>query len=287
MVPQPGTIVAGGRLIRLFAVAASLCFVVASCSHDSPPKVSAISKATSATFDAGSAHFEMKIDTTLDRSTSEITATGAIDFEERKGKLDMRFPTQSGSVRMRMVFSNPVFYLQSPIFAQALPDKKPWVRMDLSAVDESKDPQFAQLAQLSRNDPSDFIVALRGAVAEHEVGVERINGVKATHYKATIDYSKAERNAPADLQETMRAVAMTLQQTTGKDTVPVDVWVDRQGKVVRQALTVVSTVGATEQKTSLRIDLSNYGVPVTVKLPPKKESVDLLELMRGKGGAKP
>lgn len=273
-------------LVAAVAIAAGACGgssgssgASGAASGSSDPLVSAMQN----TLAAGSANMAIDENTSVNGQTVDIKGTGAVDFDKLEGKLNLRLPSQIGEsgASVQMVFQQPVYYLKSPVFAQILPPGKSWLKMDLGELTKSSNSAMSQFAQLAQSDPSQFVDVLKGAVQERKVGTDTINGQSTTHYKARIDYKKAAQAAAPQMKGALQAAAEGIKKATGSYSVPVDVWVDSQGRLVREIVSVAVATGSSTAKSKVTIDVTNYGVDVNVSPPPGSQTEDILNLMGG------
>lgn len=106
------------------------------------------------------------------------------------------------------------------------------------------------------------------------IGTEEIGGVETTHYRAHIPLSRIGPSgaSPAQIQQARLML--------GASSVSVDFWVDSSGLLrqltyemtLRRAPTQVPQLARVLPMTmSVSVDLSHYGVPVTVTAPPASE----------------
>lgn len=98
------------------------------------------------------------------------------------------------------------------------------------------------------------------------VGTENVDGVDATHYRGTMD---------------SRSVAAMLTSLGAQDSsavsIPIDAWVDGQGRLIREDMTF-DVNGST---TTVRMHFSDWGV--AVKVTPPTGAVDITDLQQNQG----
>jgi hypothetical protein len=210
-----------------------------------------------------------------------ITGQGSIDFTNNNGALTFSSPT-AGSFSTRII--NPEVYIQLPAADKAqLPAGKTWLSINLNTVTEAK--LGASLAQLSNSSQeSTQLLSYLQSVSTSgitTVGPATIKGVATTEYKATIDLTKE-----ADLKSpTAQAAIKSLEAQINATTLPVQVWLDGQGRVrqVSEQLQVSTTpqsnggttVPATSGSISTTVDYYDFGTSVTVQPPPSSEVDDI------------
>jgi len=198
------------------------------------------------------------------------TVQGSVDLPAETADLTADLPMGYGTVEVRAIGS--VAYVKLPSKFQSLVGGKAWVQADLPTVDGLAGQQLGLPALGAGLDMTGMLDWLRGVSSDvTEVGPDTINGVSTTHYRATVDLAKAAANAPAAAQSRVQQAAQALGQT-----LPVDVWVDGQGRL-RQLTTSIDT-GTGQAPSDLAasgtgpivatVDLWNFGVPVTVTAPP-------------------
>jgi hypothetical protein len=201
-----------------------------------------------------------------------VRGSGVLDFAHKDERLKLQTPA-GGTAQVRRVGSS--LYEKLPAQARGqIPGHKPWIKLDLNKL--TKKQYGATLAQLragSANDPAQILGYLRGVSPKvRKVGTTAIRGTKTTHYKASVDLDKAAARKGPDAQQATKK----LEQKIGTHTLPVQVWLDQQGRVrqVRMALPI-PTDGSGSSKVSVTTDLYDYGTPVNIKAPPASQTTDI------------
>lgn len=147
---------------------------------------------------------------------------------------------------------------------------KEWMRIDASAV---LGEQGAQALSGSAGSPTASLKGLKYADDVDDLGVETVDGKRATHYRATIDQAHmgAFKNALGDGNS-------LLGSTTGAvDSVAVDVWVGDDDLPVR----ILQVMGAVK----VTVDFEKFGAATEVKAPPAAQTGDLTEAVKKAGAA--
>ncbi|MGH2854315.1 MAG: hypothetical protein ACRDLF_09020 [Solirubrobacteraceae bacterium] len=219
-----------------------------------------------------------------------ITANGYFDERNRSGEMSMdlsNIPGASalpggGAGTVQMVFQYPVIYMDMPFLAGKLPEGKTWMKLDLTKAAQAAGIDLSQLSSLNQSDPTQFLEYLRassGGVVK--VGSEPADGVPTTHYQATLQLSSILGRLPASAQAAAKAA---LEQLGNAGAIPVDVWVDAQGRVRRMQLTIAANVpagtdggapgAATGVSSTITIDFTSYGPVPPVVPPPAGEVFD-------------
>ncbi len=134
-----------------------------------------------------------------------------------------------------MIFQFPVIYVNMPLLASKLPAGKTWMKLDLAKLASKAGIDASQLGSLNQADPTQFLSYLRassGAVTT--VGSEQIGGEPTTHYRATLQLDRVLDRLP----DSQRAAARSMLERLGTGSIPVDVWVDQQGRLRRMQLSI-------------------------------------------------
>jgi hypothetical protein len=244
-----------------------------------------IAASADTTTEAGSAKTSMQMHMETPQGEIDMDADGAFDFDSKLGRMTMHMtvPGAPGPMDIEMVFQNLVIYMKYPAIAE-LPGSKPWIRMDLEKMGKETGMDLGALTQGANNDPSQALDYLRGVSDVEVVGEEEVRGAPATHYKGEIDFDKVVSQAPADLQERIKASIDLLKDSIGGSTIPVEVWIDEEGRVVRMVQDISFTEGAQKGSTmSMTAEFFDFGTPVKITTPPASQVMDLQELMGGMG----
>jgi hypothetical protein len=217
------------------------------------------------------------------QATKQVSAsgTGSVDFANGNGELKFSLPTV-GTFTERII--GPLLFLQLPASDGAqLPSGKTWAEIDLNTITEAKLGQsYAQLTSSSQ-ESTQTLSYLQGvsSTGVSMVGAAKIRGVATTEYKATVDLTKvADEKSPTE-QAAIKSVEAELHTTT----LPLQVWLDAQGRVrqiaeqVQASTTPSSVTGSTTTATSdhvtTTVDYYDFGVPVNVTPPPSTQVDDI------------
>ena len=257
----------------------TLALVLGACGKNGEQVLAATGETTAK---AGSSRMAMTVSAATDPATTDastvpdqsfqLEAEGLIDYETGHGVMTMDMGAlgipgaPAGDAEMRMLGS--VVYMKLP--GNEL-GNRPWIKFDLEAMGESGAPVPG--LNPASNDPRGVLDALRGVSGEvEEVGTEKVRNVETTHYRATVDLDKAQDAVPEARREDFAAFAEQLDI----DSLPIDVWVDSEGRARRFAYEVETpeTGQAPASQVELVIDLYDFGVEVDVKAPPESEVTD-------------
>jgi hypothetical protein len=212
----------------------------------------------SATVTANGVFDETSADITVDASS----ALGAANLPAAGGNIELRYLQENG---------DPVIYANAPALSAFIPGGKNWVRVDVAQAAQKLGVDLSGLAATATQNPASVLTLLRANGSVETVGTKTVNGVSTTHYRATIDLTKAAANFGSTGQEALGR----LLAHGGPSTIPVDVWIGDDGYIHK--LTLDESVGGGH--VGLMLDISDYGTSVTVTAPPASDTLDATDLV--------
>lgn len=276
------------------ALLATMMLLLSACGGDEPEASPTESEATTsakdiivqaaaATQDAGSAKIAMTMKLIGGAQDLTITADGALDFATQRSVLKMQLPQSvpgTGGEGTEIRTDGNIVYMKLPNGAQlGLPT--PWLKMDVAEM--AKNGGMPGMNQPG-NDPAQNMQLLRGATGDaREVGPEEVRGTPATHYRATIDLAQVIKSSPKAQRKAVAAQFKTL----GLKTVPIDVWIDDNGVLLREDVLMdlrkADTAKTPGAPTGMKLSLEffDFGTKVDVKPPPKNQVTDFAEIQPG------
>ncbi|HEY7953442.1 MAG TPA: hypothetical protein VID70_10690 [Solirubrobacteraceae bacterium] len=220
-----------------------------------------------------------------------MSAAGYFDERKRTGEMTMDLsgiPGMSalagGNGSIKMIFLYPVIYMNMPFLTEKLPGGKPWMKLDISKAAAAAGISTSQFGSLEQNDPTKFLDYLRassGAVAN--LGSQNVDGVPTTHYSATLQMSRILDRLPGAQQAAAKAA---LEKLGSAGSIPVEVWVDAQGRVRRMQMSLTGLIGAAASPAAsgvggaITIDFKSYGPVPEVVAPPASEVFDMSAMLK-------
>jgi hypothetical protein len=214
-----------------------------------------------------------------------ITANGYIDERHRSGEMSMDLsgiPSASalpggGVGTVQMIFQYPVIYMNMPFLAGRLPEGKTWMKLDLTKAAQTAGIDVSQLSSLNQTDPTQFLTYLRASSGDvATVGSESLDGVPTTHYRATLQLSRILDRLPAGQRG---SVQTALEKLGDASAIPVEVWVDTQGRVRRMQLSIDPTgAPAAGGSGTITISFTSYGPVPAIVPPPSSQVFDASEM---------
>ena len=262
-------------IVVALAVTAAACGSGGSgsdASGDPVVSIKTLQAAASNTQAAESSRFTMEMKVDIAGEPTTINADGVMGGDGKTGQISLTIPMM-GAIEERFVDGAIYMNLGSIPGAGAELGGKQWVKLDLEQL-EQQSGMFGNLAdQAESNSPQQGLEYLQGLSGDvQNLGEETVGGQPATHYRASIDYTKVLDKLP-DATDEMRDALGKL------GTVPADVWIDGQDRVVKMHLTIDGGAFGGAGTAEMTMELSDFGVPVDVQAPPADQTVDFSELL--------
>jgi hypothetical protein len=198
----------------------------------------------------------LHLDLAVTAAGQQISGSG--DESISNGKLTAADITETipsvGALEMVIVDSK--VYAKLPASLQAdNTSGKPWVVADPNSTNAVAK-QLGQtttsiISQSSVDSYNDFVTAASSVKVD---GPDTVNGTTATHYSVVVDVTKLPTGNTS--KQSLVAAGLT--------TLPIEMWVDSQGRLVQ----LTEAVTLSGQQTSTKITISKYNDPVTITAPP-------------------
>ena len=199
------------------------------------------------------ATLERAYSTTTDAKTAKISMTAKTSGGHTGST------TMTGVVRFSPLAEKGTIHTAGRTIEAIVVDGTAYIRLGSSwrTID------LSQLSTGAMQDPTQALSYLRGVSSSvHETGSKTIRGVRASGYAATVDVQKA-----AAKQSGKAAAALTKLADQGVSSVPVEVWLDSAGRVVRLHSTLTVKAGGESTTVDATTDLYDYGTSVHISAP--------------------
>lgn len=198
-----------------------------------------------------------------------IAVDGSID--PRTGSGAMTLTEAAVTLPERLV--GGVVYIQLPAAAaQALGASTTWVSADESAALNA---EGLSSSIGGTSDPSSELGFLRAAGQVADDGSAVVRGVATTHYSAVVDLNRLAAATPAGGRAAMAQNARTLEHYTGSSSLPIEVYLDSQGRPRRLSYSVNVCTKAGTATVAISADFYDYGPQPAVSPPPADEVTDV------------
>jgi hypothetical protein len=164
------------------------------------------------------------------------------------------------------------------LLSSQLPGGQQWIKLDLSKLGKSAGLDLSKLLSGSQMQPGDLLSLLQTEGAKiHKVGPATVNGAATTHYRVVVD----TRSRLKDLTTSPLLAGVAAQVPR----IPEDVWIGKDGLVRRVRVSLNLPHGATAVRTTMAMDIYDYGAQVDIAAPPSSQVFDATELaQQGLGG---
>ena len=267
------------RRLSALVCAAVLVVGVAGCGDDGSDPLQLVQAAGAATADEGTARVEMSMRGPQGDSTelSAIEIEGLVDMDDARGAMSMQLPvdlTGGREVEIEMAFDGTTVFMNFEPMLEQLGVDTEWVSFDMAEL--TKAAGGIDIAQLQgNNDPTQALAMLKGVADDvEEVGEEEVRGTDTTHYRATVDLEAAlrESGGVTDPEQFERFLDLL-----GREQVPVDVWIDDEGRVRRQ--TYEQPIPGQSQSLTMTIELYDFGTDDEIELPDPDDVTDVTDLV--------
>ena len=277
---------------RILCAALLLTIFAGACGGDGALPGESVAQAAELAKEQGSANVSMTMDMTIPNGGSiSMSGEGAFEFDTAGNRGHLTFTatgTGDGAAAaeqigtMEAVYEDFVAYMKMPILANVLPEGKTWIKIDFQKVGEQMGIDFQQLAQLGQNNPMQQLDYLKGVQNIEEVGTEDVRGTETTHYKGVIDFDALQKDVPDEVGGSIDKI----QELSGIDQAPMEVWLDADGLPRRMKLDFTYDMPAgsgpmSDAKMSMTMEYFDYGTDVTVEVPPASEVFDPAEAQQG------
>lgn len=222
----------------------------------------ALAAAAKKATDAGSSRIDLSETIASGSKTESVQARGSFDFRSGEGVFDLSNPPGS-----RLVLRKPFLYLRG-----IAKQKDTWCRYDLSKLGSGFN--FGALTGFSP-DPAQALENLRHSKDTKKIGKEPLFGVESEHYHGTVNLEDAARRS----DEAMRSQLLKMIHEAHLTSIPVDVWISKDGLVQRIHTTFSQQAvpGSGSQGTirfDVTMDFSKFGVDVVASPPPEGKTAD-------------
>jgi hypothetical protein len=215
------------------------------------------------TTDATSEHMTLKGSVTVAGQSVLLNGEGDFDNPNRRGTLHLGFNAAGLEGSIDQVITGTTLYMRSPLFADALPKGKSWLKLDLAKAAKAQGIDFSTLGA---QDPTQTLDQLKALQSVREIGDETIDGTETTHYRGR-------------LQATAKLKSLLPNATYG----PYDIWIGKDDGYVRRVKLSFATT--TNQRIALTTSFSDFGKDVKVSVPAEAETVDATNTtIQGLGG---
>lgn len=216
-----------------------------------------------------------------------ISASGVEDVSTKSADFTMTMP-MVGKMEMRLVNGEMYAKLDGDGTSGILNTGGKWMKVDDQETADS-------LGTDTSFDADEMLKMLKAASSSGvtDRGSATVRGVQTTHYSAQLDISKLAAIEGDSMDD---SDVQSMMQDTGLSSLPIDLYIDAQGRVRRfnMSMTMKDTPSASPSSSaegesdlpmsgtfSMSMDFFNFGVPVNITAPAPSEITDGKGLLDG------
>jgi hypothetical protein len=208
--------------------------------------------------------------------------TGSIDFTNGAMdlNLDIHVSSVGESLPIHLIYLGGTIYEGLPQISQLFPGKS-WVSLDLSGL--SKAAGSGGALDLGGNPAAMLRLLSKQGNNVDSIGSSQIDGATVNGYKVSFDSAAMERQLQsADVPSWMRGAMSQVNLQDATETV----FIDTSGHL-RRTTTHVVVNGPSGKSSTVdeTLDLSEYGVPVSISAPPASQVVDFQQFLQNLGAS--
>jgi hypothetical protein len=273
-----------GGPFRAAVLAVSVVAMVASTAAPASARDRAASRlrhAAAATAAEGSARMSGTATVTVGDTTLKIAIDGVQQFPHDGAGADASMkitytdapPPLDGLTIESLVKDGTVYLALGPVLEAAGRELPPSLDGIKWAEVTTADGSGAQTGLTAgSSDPSGALDQLLGITngSVEKIGPDTVRGAPATHYRASVNVRRAIARAPQSEQDEVRDALAALPAEF-----PVDVWIDADGRLVRESLDLDFKVSGQSVSESVVQELYDFGTPVHVEAPPPEQTTKL------------
>jgi hypothetical protein len=268
----------------------ALALAVAACGGGGSSTTTRVEQAAAKTAAAKTAGFSVSATATAAGRTISQIGQGQVDFGRHAVDVKFARPAQAtaGGGDQRTIIVGTDSWTTTPASVlDKLPSAKPFLH---STTAERNANPLSQLTQ--PDDPTRVLGELTGvdAATIKRVGKEDIRGTPTTHITGQVDLTKV-----AASDDAAKPQAEALGKLMGTNVMPIELWVDSDGRARRvqvtlqhlriaPALSTTGTTATTAEGAGLQIDLTivndfyDFGSAVKIDPPPADQVTELSQI---------
>jgi hypothetical protein len=277
--------------VGLVAVAGLLAVGCGRSSSDSA-QVPTVSLTRAADISSAAAGYKVTMtlhETVPSLGAIEATAHGAFSPKAHAGALTMQMHLPPGAgiatLALQMVLRGSTIYVKLPAqLATKIPGGKPWVSVNLDQAGKAAGvPGLGSLFSSSSSitNPGQFLSYLRATSSGSvkNLGSATVNGLRTTHYRAKMDFSKLPSVVPAAQRQSVEQLVASLKRKGAPTQVPIDAWIDSSHLIRRVQTSFSEPINGQSVTISSTENFTQYGPQPTPAVPPRDQTTDLLSLL--------
>ncbi len=303
-----GSVTIGGmpRLATLLATVLAATGFAACGSDDAPAPggPDAVARAASATAKAGTAATRITVEARGFGLPEPVAVTGSGVTSLESSELDVTFDLDpvvqaltakapeaallGDGLKLRTLVKGTEVRMQLPrIPGLGLPGGATWIGVDAGKVAEALGGDARALTTAFRMDPAGQLEALKRSGAVKEIGTADLAGEEVRRYAGSLSLEESLAAVPEADRAAVRKALEDLTAGSGAAArdleVPFEAWVDADGMIRREQLSIDTPArdGTPAGKVVVRVDYSDFGRELDLRLPPAADTFDATQALTG------
>ena len=204
--------------------------------------------------------------------TVGATMTGEFTRRPQAGSLTGHIAVPGHPVTLTERLAGSSLYLRVPGAAQAT-GGKPWIKISTGGL--AAHSSLGGLPNAS-SDPSRFVDYLRAAGNKIIYdGPATVRGIATKRYHAEINLDRYAAQVPAANRALARHAVADLEAALGSHLMPVDVWLDHQGRVRQMHMSLAQCVAGHRLSMEMTMSFYDFGAQTIPAPPPPSQVHDL------------
>jgi hypothetical protein len=211
-----------------------------------------------------------------------FSASGSEDFERngQRAVFTAHLHAKGKSVTTTAHYAGGAIYLQIPgTQSSSITHGRKWVEYNLADIEAALGVSPSSIPGAgSAGDPTKELSYLRAAGGTvTRIGSQLVQGIPATHYRATIDWSRYPDRVPPAERAAARSTVSVLESVSGSSSQSVDVWIDAEHRVRREDLSSEECLpgSASKAQTHMTMEFFDFGPQAIPKLRSSREVADV------------
>jgi hypothetical protein len=213
-------------------------------------------------------------------TTSGASGTGVVNFTDDALRLDLSTTGSGQQTKEKAIFLKNALYVSIPDLGQLVPGKA-WLSIDLSGVENA-----GKNAGESLDNGENPVAMLRLLAAEGNtvtpLGSSTVDGQRVQGYAVSIDVTKLEAGL-TKLPSWMRL----LIAGTDVGGISYKIYIGSNDLLRRVTVAMDMSIASSPVSESETLDLTHYGVPVTVTAPPLAQVMSFQQFLSTTLGSSP
>jgi hypothetical protein len=234
------------------------------------PKISTVADLSNAVATTTSQKSSVKVTMNMGVMGFTVNGSGVARFAGQPAA-DMTI-TMAQLGQIEMILLNGTAYMKIPsALSQFLGTNgpvKPWIKIDPNGTDMVDKTVGPMLSQAQQNfDPATTLDRLKSAGTITSTKQEQLDGQPVTHYTITVDVQKLIASLPPGDAQAQELKGVT---DAGITTETTDLWVNSDNLPLKfVSVTPMPSLGTgSSSQTTVTVNFSDWGAPVTVNAPP-------------------